>query len=101
MLFPAFIFMQTLYEQQIVAMESRGAAYGFSIRERLRRGRKQREFRQAVRQHIEVEAQAAFHRCESCGVTELTAQTMDFRVCPDCSNGQEYCREHLETHTHA
>ena len=99
LLFPAFIFMQTLHEQQIVAIESRGA-YGFSIRERLRRGRKQREFRQAVRQQIEVAETAAFHRCESCGLTELTARTMDFRVCPDCSNGQEYCQDHLEAHSH-
>jgi len=100
LLFPAFIFMQTLHEQQIVAIESRGA-YGFSIRERFRRGRKQRDFRQAVRQHIAVAETAAFHRCESCGLTELTARTMDFRVCPDCSNGQEYCRDHLDAHPHA
>ena len=99
LLFPIFIFMQTLHEQQIVAMESHGA-YGFSIRERLRRGRKQREFRQAVRVHIHAEEVAAFHRCDTCGVTELTAPTMDFRVCPDCSNGQEYCREHLDVHRH-
>ncbi|MEI8063530.1 MAG: site-2 protease family protein, partial [Verrucomicrobiota bacterium] len=99
LIFPAFIFMQTLHEQQIVAMESHGA-YGFSIRERLRRGRKQREFRQAVRVQIHAEEVAAFHRCDTCGVTELTAPTMDFRVCPDCSNGQEYCREHLDVHPH-
>jgi Zn-dependent protease len=99
LLFPAFIFMQTMHEQQIVAMESHGAS-GFSIRERLRRGRKQREFRQAVRVHIQTEEAAAFHRCDACGTTELTAPTMDFRVCPDCSNGQEYCREHLDVHPH-
>jgi len=98
-LFPIFIFMQTMHEQQIVAMESHGA-YGFSIRDRLRRGRKQREFRQAVRQHIQTEATATFHRCATCGTTELTAPTMDFRVCPDCSNGQEYCRAHLDAHPH-
>ena len=99
LLFPAFIFMQTMHEQQIVAIESRGT-YGFSIRERLRRGRKQREFRQAIRHHIQTEATTAFHRCEACGVTELTAPTMDFRVCPDCANGQEYCRDHLDAHRH-
>ena len=99
LIFPVFIFMQTMHEQQIVAMESRGA-YGFSIKERLRRGRKQREFRQAVREHIRTEESAAFHRCDACGATELTAPTMDFRVCPDCANGQEYCREHLNTHRH-
>ena len=96
-----FILSQTMHEQEIVAVESRGAAYGFSIRERLRRGRKQRAFRQAVRDHITVAETVAFHHCESCGLTELTARTMDFRVCPDCSNGQEYCRDHLDSHPHA
>ena len=100
LLFPAFIFMQTLHEQQIIALEARGAAYGFSVRERFRRGRKQREFRQAVRQHIQTEETLAFHRCESCGATEVTAPTMDFRVCPDCPSGHEYCRDHLDAHTH-
>ena len=99
LLFPAFIFMQTMHEQQIVAIESRGAS-GFSIRDRLRRGRKQREFRQAVREHIKVAEALTFHRCETCGLTELTAPTMDFRVCPECGNGQEYCREHLDAHKH-
>ena len=99
LLFPAFIFMQTMHEQQIVAIESRGAS-GFSIRDRLRRGRKQREFRQAVREHIKVAEALTFHRCETCGLTELTAPTMDFRVCPECVNGQEYCREHLDAHKH-
>ena len=99
LLFPAFIFMQTMHEEQIIAMEARGAA-GFSIRERLKRGRKQREFRQAVREHIKVAEALTFHRCEVCGLTELTAPTMDFRVCPDCVDGQEYCREHLDAHPH-
>ena len=83
-----FLFMQATHEQQIVAIESRGAS-GFSIRDRLRRGRKQREFRQAVREHIKVAEALTFHRCETCGLTELTAPTMDFRVCPECINGQE------------
>ena len=98
LLFPVFIFMQTMHEQQIVAMEARGA-YGFSIRERLKRGRKQREFRQAVRVHIQAE-ETTFHRCHTCGATEVTAPTMDFRVCLDCVNGQEYCREHIDVHQH-
>ena len=100
LLFPLFIFRQTMDEEQIVAIESRGT-YGFSLRERLRRGRKQREFRQAVRQRTQAAATTAFHQCATCGLTEVTAPAMDFRVCPDCGNGQEYCRDHLDAHHHA
>ena len=101
LVFPVFIFMQTMHEQQIVAMESRGAVYGFSIRDRLKRGRKQREFRRAVRESVHIETASTFHRCAVCGLTEITAPAMDFRVCPDCASGHEYCREHLDAHPHS
>jgi stage IV sporulation protein FB len=100
LLFPAFIFLQTMNEQQIVAMEASGT-YSFSIRERLQRGRKQRVFRQAVAERRRADATDAFHQCATCGVTEVTDPAMDFRVCPDCSAGQEYCRVHIEAHRHA
>jgi len=32
------------------------------------------------------------HRCEACGVTEVTAPDTEFRVAPD---GKEYCSKHL------
>ncbi len=99
LLFPVFIFLQTVHQQQIVAMESSGT-YNFSVRERLRRGRKQRAFRQAVADRRHEEAVAAFHRCATCGITEQNDRTIEFRVCPDCSNGQEYCRSHLDAHAH-
>jgi len=99
LLFPVFIFLQAMHEQQIVAIESSGT-YSFSIRERLRRGRKQRTFRQAVASRQREEESSAFHRCATCGITEITDPSMEFRVCPDCSAGQEYCRAHLETHSH-
>ena len=99
LLFPVFIFLQTMNEQQIVALEAHGT-YSFSIRERLQRGRKQRAFRQGVAERHRADATNAFHQCAVCGVTEMTEPAMDFRVCPDCSNGQEYCRTHLDSHTH-
>lgn len=99
LLFPVFIFLQTVHQQQIVAMES-GGTYNFSIRERLRRGRNQRAFRQAVADRQREEDAVAFHRCATCGVTEQDDRTVEFRVCPDCSNGQEYCRSHLDAHAH-
>jgi Zn-dependent protease len=99
LLFPAFIFLQTMHEQQIVAIESSGT-YSFSLRERLRRGRKQRTFRRAVESRRREEEGSAFHRCATCGITEIEDPAMEFRVCPDCSAGQEYCRAHLDTHSH-
>jgi Zn-dependent protease len=99
LLFPAFIFWQTLHEQQIIALESSGT-YSFSVLERLRRGRKQRAFRQAMAARRREEASTAFHRCATCGITEVEDPSMEFRVCPDCSAGQEYCRAHLDSHPH-
>jgi Zn-dependent protease len=100
LLFPVFIFMQTMQEQHIVALEARGQ-YQFSIRERWRRGQKQRAFRQAVAARGRAEAAATFHRCAVCGVTEIEDPRMDFRVCDECANGEEYCREHLHGHRHS
>jgi hypothetical protein len=34
----------------------------------------------------------AFHRCESCGRTDVSDPKLDFRVCED---GREFCEEHL------
>jgi Zn-dependent protease len=99
LLFPAFIFLQTMNEQQIVAIEATGT-YNFSVRERWQRGRKQHAFRQAVAVRGREDAATSFHRCATCGITELADSTMDFRVCPDCSAGQEYCRAHLDAHPH-
>jgi Zn-dependent protease len=94
-----FILLQAANERQIVAFESHGA-YEFSIRERLRRGRRQRAFFSAVRERQSQEAVAAFHHCAACGRTEHDSADLDFRVCTDCSDGQEYCQEHLDTHRH-
>lgn len=99
LMFPVFIFVQCLNEQQIVAAESAGT-YQFSIRERLKRGQRQRAFRQAMRENNEQVATTTFHRCVTCGVTEIDDPAMDFRICDECSSGQEYCREHLNGHTH-
>ena len=99
LVFPLFIMSQCAQEQRVVAFEA-GGTYQFSVRERLQRGRRQRTFRGAVRDRTHADATTAFHRCATCGVTELADRTTEFRVCPDCSNGQEYCRAHLETHPH-
>lgn len=46
-------------------------------------------------------AAEAFHRCVTCGVTELKDRHLEFRVCTVCPGGAEYCREHLAGHAHA
>jgi Zn-dependent protease len=99
LLFPVFIFMQSMREQAIISAEA-GSEYPFSIRERLARGRRQRTWRTAIRDQQAEEALATFHRCATCGQTEVESPHMDFRVCTDCSNGNEYCPEHLDNHVH-
>jgi Zn-dependent protease len=94
-----FILLQSAHEQQIVAWEAM-APYSFSLRERLKRGRRQREFRSAVRQRVRAEAATAFHRCAVCGRTEEDSPTLDFRVCTGCSGYEEYCAEHIDNHRH-
>ncbi len=96
---PVFIFLQTIQEQHIAAFEAAGT-YGFSLRERLSRAKRQRAFRSTVRGHNRLETGEAFHRCAACGKTEHDSPTLDFRVCPGCAGGQEYCAEHLPNHRH-
>ena len=95
-----FILLQSFNEQAALAFEARGGQHDFSIRDRLRRGRRQRVFRQAVCEHAAVTAALPFHRCTACGRTEHDSTTLDFRVCPDCASGEEYCLDHLESHRH-
>jgi hypothetical protein len=44
-------------------------------------------------------AREAFHRCASCGKTDLTHPDMEFRYCPDC-RGLGYCSDHINAHEH-
>ena len=46
------------------------------------------EFKRAAASHQSL----ALHRCEVCGITELTHPDAEFRVSP---NGMEYCSDHL------
>ncbi|OOB76853.1 MAG: hypothetical protein BEN19_03695 [Epulopiscium sp. Nuni2H_MBin003] len=40
----------------------------------------------------------AFHKCSTCGKTELDDPDLEFRYCSTC--GKEYCLDHLKDHTH-
>lgn len=90
-----YLFLQAGQQGEVLASESSGV-YGFSIRERLRRGRRQRVFRGAVA----TAAPVAFHLCAICGRTERDDPHLDFRVCTECADGSEYCAEHLHAHPH-
>jgi Zn-dependent protease len=98
-LLAAFVFFQSQHEKQIVGAEAMGT-YGFSLRERLRRGRRQSAFRRAISTHAVAEAQAGFHRCATCGRTERDDPGLEFRVCTECADGGEYCTEHMDDHPH-
>jgi Zn-dependent protease len=98
-LLAAFIFIQSMNEKAVVGFEG-GGTYQFSVRERLRRGSRRRQFHRGVAAVQRERAATAFHECATCGLTEKDDPAMDFRVCSDCSNGQEYCRAHLDSHSH-
>lgn len=95
----AFILIQTIHEKHIVGFEARGT-YEFSIRERLKRGVRRRAFHRAVTEIARQEESEPFHRCATCGRTEDDSHKLEFRVCTDCANGEEYCQDHLHTHRH-
>lgn len=42
----------------------------------------------------------AFHRCATCGTTELKDRDARFRMCTDCIPAHEYCMRCLDGHSH-
>jgi Zn-dependent protease len=96
----AFILFQAQHEQAVVAGELRQAQYGFSLRERLKRRSRRREFYGAIKEQTQQAAVAGFHRCATCGRTEHNDPHLDFRICTECANGEEYCADHLDNHPH-
>ena len=41
------------------------------------------------------------HRCYICGRTDISDPDLTFRFCSKCSDGKEYCQDHLFTHEHS
>ena len=95
----AFILLQASAGRHIVGYEA-GGQYEFSVRERLRRGSRRRQFFSGVAQAKRGTTAAPLHQCASCGKTDHDDPTLDFRVCTDCTGGQEYCPDHLNIHAH-
>jgi Zn-dependent protease len=92
-----FVLMGASHEYAILAVESSAPTHDFSLKERLKRGFRRRSFRSRARA---AEA-AGFHRCAACGRTDLEFPSLDFRVCPVCTGGKEYCSDHLRDHAHS
>ncbi len=85
-----FIFLLCSAEQNALLWE--GPVMPFSIRERLKRGRRQRAFFGAVARAEQAPIVEGFHRCAVCGRTEIESPEEIFRV---SSDGHEYCARHL------
>jgi hypothetical protein len=45
-------------------------------------------------------ADEPFHRCTTCGVTDKSNRTMEFRYCPQCAGTPCYCIDHINAHQH-
>lgn len=99
MLVCAFILLQAGVGRRVVGFEA-GGSYEFSLKERLRRGSRRRQFFKAVNEAERTTTATSWHRCATCGKTENEHPTMDFRVCTECGGSQEYCPEHLDSHAH-
>ncbi|NUN93052.1 MAG: hypothetical protein HUU04_04635 [Verrucomicrobiae bacterium] len=84
----AFIFMMSGAERQSLAWQ--GPVQPFSLRERFRRAKRQKRFREQNAPFLGESV--AFHRCASCGITEVEDPHETFRVAVD---GEEYCAKHL------
>jgi len=41
-----------------------------------------------------------FHICSECKITEKNDPHVEFRVCEECSDGKEYCEQHINAHAH-
>lgn len=71
--------------------------FGREIFDRMHYGRRQMA-RQAAR--IGAKDKGYFHRCTTCGITDRSHPTMDFRYCDECAGSCGYCTEHIRHHEH-
>lgn len=71
--------------------------FGREIIDHMRHGRRHMA-QQAAR--IGAKGPGYFHRCTTCGITDRTHPTMDFRYCDQCAGSCGYCTEHIRNHEH-
>ena len=70
--------------------------FGKDIIESIRSQQRRKEFES---KQVEL-TERVLHRCEKCGCTEKTDINIEFRVCSKCTEGQEYCLDHIGEHEH-
>ena len=61
---------------------------------------RQKKFSFDPKKSIHADFSVALHECSVCGTTEKTNVDMIFRVCSKCTNGEEYCSDHIGNHQH-
>lgn len=69
--------------------------FGNDIRWKIKTGRR----KMAEQAKTLTNTKEAFHKCTSCGKTDITHPDMDFRYCPECG-GLGYCMDHINNHQH-
>jgi hypothetical protein len=47
-----------------------------------------------------ADAEKPFHVCTTCGKTDKTHPSLEFRYCPKCKGSPGYCSEHIAAHEH-
>ncbi len=70
--------------------------FGREVYDNLHARQRRMEF-DAQRDELQIRT---LHRCEVCGITEQTNNNMIFRVCSQCTDGREYCSDHIKEHNH-
>ena len=75
-------------------MTRRGLRMRISPRQVKRRHDFQKEVKKAKPMSV------AKHKCAICGRTSEEYPDLEFRFCSKCNGNDEYCQEHLFTHTH-
>ncbi len=64
------------------------------------RGARRGHRRLAQRTAAMAASENTLHRCTTCGVTERSNPTMEFRYCDRCAGAPGYCEDHINNHVH-
>ncbi len=70
--------------------------FGQDLKNLIKGNVRKREFEGKMRKR----EQLPLHECRVCHITDKDDIDLEFRVCSQCSNGQEYCLSHIKNHDH-
>jgi hypothetical protein len=80
----------------VAAVLNFGVFFGHTVYLRVKYGAR----KAGARAKKAVVAEAPFHVCAKCGVTDKTNPKMEFRYCPECDGTPGYCIDHINDHEH-